>query len=74
MAARTCYPRLPEFIHIYSSLLTFCFCEFSKAGEVDKSRICATARTIASQWLTIFVVGTSAKAQVAHRHSVIIKG
>jgi hypothetical protein len=33
---------------------------------VDKSGISATACTIASQRLTIFVVGPSTKAQIAH--------
>jgi hypothetical protein len=40
---------------------------------VDKSGICATARTITSQWLTSFVVAPI-KAQVAHCYSVIING
>jgi hypothetical protein len=37
MTARTCYPRLPEFIHIIMCLHTFVCCIISKAWEVDKS-------------------------------------
>jgi hypothetical protein len=55
-------------------MLTFGFRISSKAGEVDKSRICTTARTITSQWLTSIINGPSTKAQVAHRHSIIIRG
>jgi hypothetical protein len=65
VTGRTVHPWIPELIHI-KRLLTFCFCIISKACEVDKSGICASARTIASQWLTSFV-GPSIKAQVAHR-------
>jgi hypothetical protein len=37
---------------------------------VDKSGICASARTIASQWLTI-IVRIRIKAQIAHRCRVV---
>jgi hypothetical protein len=48
------------------SLLTLDFCVVRKAGDVNKSGICATAGTIASQWLINFI-WSRVKAQVAHR-------
>ena len=67
MAMRTFSPRHNEFIHVLTiPSLTFCCSIIGKAGEVDKSGICAATRTIASQWLTRRLVN-SPKAQVAHR-------
>jgi hypothetical protein len=71
MTARTEYPRLNELLHTVI-LNTFGLRIISKAGEVDKPGICATACTIASQWLTIFIITTSIKANVAH--PVIARG
>ena len=64
VAAGTFSPRIPEFIHT-TRLLTLGLCECSEAGEVSKSGICASARTITSQWLTRFVIVSPVKTQVA---------
>jgi hypothetical protein len=41
--------------------------------DVKKSGICASARTVTSQWLINFV-NSPIKAQVTHRFSVITRG
>ena len=71
LAARTYFPRLNDFIHTHiTCLYTFGCCISSKAGEVNKSGICATARTITTQWL-VRLIDSPVKAQVTHRCRVI---
>ena len=66
MAVGTYFPRISECIHS-ASLLTLGCCIFCKAREMDKSGICATTGTIASQRLTCFIC-SSIKAQITHRN------
>jgi hypothetical protein len=54
---------------MYSLMYTFGCCIFRQAREMDKSGICASARTVASQWL-VRLVDSPVKAQVAHRFFV----